>query len=133
MQIEINSPEYIALIREAGIAAELLASGVTALGKANYAQHGWYNQAFFNLSIGLERAAKLVIIVDYALDHTGIFPSNQELKNCGHDIKTLLDKADEISRRRRAGKEFAELPSTAIHQDNRNTNRVRTGRALLQP
>jgi hypothetical protein len=116
MHIESNSPEYLALVREAGIAAELLASGVTALGKANYAQHGWYNQAFFNLSIGLERAAKISIIVDYALDHSGIFPSNQELKNCGHDIKTLLDRVEEISRRRRTAKEFAERPSTAIHQ-----------------
>jgi hypothetical protein len=114
--VDHNSPEYLALTREAGIAAELLAAGVTALGKANYAQHGWYNQAFFNLSIGLERGAKLSIVVDYALDHAGMFPSNQELKNCGHDIKTLLDRAAEISHRRRAGKEFADLPSTPIHK-----------------
>jgi hypothetical protein len=115
MPYDQNSPEFIALMRESGIAAELLASGVTALGKANYAQHGWYNQAFFNLSIGLERAAKLAVVVDYCLDHSGVFPSNEDLKNCGHDIKALMDRAAEISHRRRAGKEYAELPSTPIH------------------
>ena len=45
--------------------------GELVVGKANHSQHGWYNQAFFNLSIGFERAAKLAIDVDYALNHAG--------------------------------------------------------------
>jgi len=58
-----------ALAREAGLAAEHLAIGISALGKANYAQHAYYGQAFFALTIGLERAAKLALVVDHALEH----------------------------------------------------------------
>ena len=50
-------PVFQALAREAGLAAEHLAAGVTSLGKANYAHKGIYFQAFFDLSIGFERAA----------------------------------------------------------------------------
>ena len=45
------SPQHLALNREAGIAAELIASGVTLLGRASCARTGLYGQAFFNLSI----------------------------------------------------------------------------------
>ena len=69
------TPEFVALAREAGIAAELLAAGVTALGRASSSQDGLYNQAFFNLSIGFERAAKLGIMLDYCIDHAGAFPT----------------------------------------------------------
>jgi hypothetical protein len=66
------SPEHMLLNREAGIAAELIASGVTLLGRANYAHAGLYGQAFFNLSIGFERAAKLIYIADYAIENLGL-------------------------------------------------------------
>ena len=46
------SPEWHALGREAELAGEQLALGVTALGRANHAQQGLYTQAFFALSIG---------------------------------------------------------------------------------
>ena len=49
---------WYALQRESSLAAEHLASGVTALGKANYAQEYYLAQAFFALTIGLERCAK---------------------------------------------------------------------------
>jgi hypothetical protein len=116
MPNEENSREFIALLRESGIAAELLASGVTALGKANAAQHGWYNQAFFNLSIGLERAVKIVMVINHCLEHSGTFPSDKDLRTYGHDIKGLLEHADVISQQRRAGEEYATLPSTDIHK-----------------
>jgi hypothetical protein len=112
-----NNPEFVALSREAGIAAELLASGVTALGKAHAAQDGWYNLAFFNLSIGFERTAKLAIVVNHCLDHSGTFPSDDELKKkYGHDIKALLEHVNQISQQRRPGMEYGILPSTGIHQ-----------------
>ena len=47
------SAEWRALQREAQLAAEQLAAGVTALGRANHAQTGLYSQAFFGLSVGL--------------------------------------------------------------------------------
>ena len=56
----VGDISHLALNREAGIAAELIASGVTLLGRASYARAGLYGQAFFNLSIGFERTAKLM-------------------------------------------------------------------------
>ena len=57
-----TDPTWLALAREAGLAAEHIGIGATALGRANYAQEAYYAQAFFALSVGFERAAKLEII-----------------------------------------------------------------------
>lgn len=104
-----------ALAREAGLSAEHLAIGVTVLGKANYAQHAYYGQAFFDLTIGLERAAKLALVVDHSLEHNGTFPSYQTIRDYGHKLKRLLGKADEIAERRGLTAPKDRLPRTHIH------------------
>jgi len=104
-----------ALSREAGLAAEHLAIGVTAIGKANYSQPAHYYQAFFALSIGLERAAKLALVVDHAIDHNGTFPSYDELKNRGHNIKELLDCLEKIVEKRNLSEATGKFPASAIH------------------
>jgi hypothetical protein len=110
------SPQHLALNREAGIAAELIASGVTLLGRASYARTGLYGQAFFNLSIGFERTAKLIYIADYAIDNAGEFPSNDILKSTiGHDLDQLFSHVEAVSTKRRYGKQFSERPHTDIH------------------
>jgi hypothetical protein len=110
------TPQHLFMNREASIAAELLASGATLLGRANYAHTGIYGQAFFNLSIGFERAAKLVYIADCAINNAGSFPSNDALKNSiGHDIDRLFGHAEAVSAKWRNGKEYSERPSTNIH------------------
>jgi hypothetical protein len=110
------SPQHLALNREAGIAAELIASGLTLLGRASYARTGLYGQAFFNLSIGFERTTKLIYIADYAIDNAGKFPSNDMLKSTiGHDLDHLFSHVEKISIKRRSGKDFSERPRTDIH------------------
>ena len=110
------SPQHLALNREAGIAAELIASGVTLLGRASYTRTGLYGQAFFNLSIGFERTTKLIYIADYAIDNAGEFPSNDILKHSiGHDLDQLFTHVETISSKRRKGKDFSERPRTDIH------------------
>jgi hypothetical protein len=52
------SPQWHAIDREGQLAAEQLASGVTILGRANHGLKGLYTQAFFALSIGIERLAR---------------------------------------------------------------------------
>ena len=101
--------------REAGFSAEHLAIGVTALGKANYAQQAYYGQAFFALTIGLERAAKLALVVDYSIEHNGVFPSYQMIRGYSHNLKELLGKADEIAERRGLSAPVDRLPRTSIH------------------
>jgi hypothetical protein len=111
------SAEWHALGREAALAAEQLASGATLLGKANHAQKGLYLQAFFGLSIGLERVAKLVAVADYAIENHGRFPNNDDLKNrFGHQIDVLLNYCDQLSIKWRNGQDYSERPNLLIHK-----------------
>lgn len=109
------SDNWRALAREAGLAAEHLAIGITAIGKANYAQEAYYAQAFFALSVGLERAAKLAFVVDHALQSGGKFPSNKEVKEPKHDLKDLLEKVDNIAARIELARRVGRLPRSATH------------------
>jgi hypothetical protein len=107
-------PVWQVLAREAGLAAEHLAIGVSTLSKSNYAYNANYFQAFFDLSIGFEHAAKLAIIVEYYLVNNQTFPTNGILKNeYGHDIKILLEKIDKTAESQ--NKPYR-LPCSPIHQ-----------------
>lgn len=93
-------PEWRALGREAALVRHLLGSGATALGKANYADKiGEYYTAFFGLSVGLERLAKLILVTDYAMSNEGKMPSEKVVRKFGHKLIVLLDAVDEISRK----------------------------------
>ncbi|MGH6800523.1 MAG: hypothetical protein ACRECZ_03735 [Methylocella sp.] len=109
-------PEWHALGREAELAAEQLAIGVTALGRANHAQKGLYNQAFFGLSIGFERLAKLILVADHAVENNGAWMTGQALKSIGHDISALLDVCEPISAKHLASKKWCERPNEPIHK-----------------
>lgn len=114
---DYRSPVWIALAREAGIAGSTLASGATLLRKANAAYHGMYNEAFFNLSIGLERLAKLIFIVEHAVQHNGKFPDDETLRrHYGHDLERLLAYTNCLSQEYLKGHEFGDIPDTDIHK-----------------
>ena len=108
--------QSLAIGREAGLAAEHLGIGVTALGKANYAQHAYYGQAFFALSIGFERAAKLAVVVDHCIEHEGAFPTPDVVRAFGHDLKALLGQTDAIAGRRGLSESLGRLPQSKIHE-----------------
>jgi hypothetical protein len=89
------------LARECSLIKQLLGSGVTALGKASYADgEGNYYVAFFGISVGMERLAKLILVADYALTHSGNLPQEKEIKKFGHHIADLLERVDKISKTR---------------------------------
>lgn len=98
-----------ALNREASLAAEQMGMGVTVLAKANYAHHGHYPQAFFALSIGMERAAKLALLLEHAIQNEGRFPANRQLRDYGHNLNNLLRDVEQID----VGE--YKLPVTSIH------------------
>jgi hypothetical protein len=61
---------------------------------------GFYNQAFFNISIGFERLLKLIFLIEYRLTHAGTFPSEEDLRSrFGHDLKRLFEEAIAIRQR----------------------------------
>jgi hypothetical protein len=108
-----TNPKWRALVREAASAAEHMAFGATVLGRASYARPAYYAQAFFALSIGFERSAKLALVVDHALDHGGAYPPSKTLKtDYGHDLKKLLSLTEQIGKRRKVEQT---RPSSVIH------------------
>ena len=107
-------PEWKALHREASLVSQILGSGATALGRASYGSgFGEYYTAFFGLSIGIERLAKLILVADYALDNGGALPRQTVVRNYGHRLKDLISKVDQIATRRGISVPYL-LPSNPI-------------------
>ena len=105
-----------ALAREAALSAEHIAIGITALGKANISHLGFYSQAFFALSVGFERSAKLAIVVDYSQQNYGEWPKQAAYRKYGHDIQRLLTAVELIAAERWPEKKLS-LPKTQIHTE----------------
>ncbi|MDG3582948.1 hypothetical protein [Galbibacter pacificus] len=90
---ELNKTFYI-LIDEAQFTRDILGSGITQIGRANYGQRGMYFQAFTGISTGLERIGKLCLLLDYYIQHNGTFPDDKYLKNeIGHDLIKIYEKS----------------------------------------
>ena len=92
-----DSPRWGALRREAMLVQQLIGSGATALGRANYADKGEYYNAFFGLSTGIERLTKLILVADHAICSGGKFPSHSNIKNYGHKLHALTKNVQGIS------------------------------------
>ncbi len=88
---------FSAFLEEAQFTKELLAIGVTQLYKANYATKGIYYQSFTCLSTGIERIAKLCLILDYYIQSEGILPPEKYIRNYGHRIPELYNACCKIA------------------------------------
>jgi hypothetical protein len=110
----ITDPTFIAFNREAELAKRLTCSGLTALRKATPTRPGIYYDAFFGLSIGLERLGKLAWLIDECIRRNGAFPTDKDLRNVGHDIQTLVQKAQFVTRSQSA---YSTLPGDSITND----------------
>lgn len=104
--------EWHALGREASLVRHLAGSGAVALEKANFANKGEYYVAFFGLSIGIERLAKLVLVADYAISN-GNMPKQKMVRKFGHELLKLADKVEKISKERNLNINYAR-PNTEI-------------------
>jgi hypothetical protein len=74
------------LIQEARLTQAALLSGLEFLRNADYDQPGSFYVAFFQLSTGLERLFKLVIILDHNTRHRRRNPTDKELRKVGHEL-----------------------------------------------
>lgn len=91
-------PEWKALHREAYLVSQIIGSGATALGRASYGSgFGEYYTAFFGLSIGIERLAKLILVADYAMANGGALPNQSVVRKYGHKLKELIERASRIA------------------------------------
>ncbi|TJU99919.1 MAG: hypothetical protein E5Y12_22505 [Mesorhizobium sp.] len=106
-QDPFSSPDWQALARESKLARQLLGNGATALGTANYAdKKGDYYVAFFGLSIGIERLAKLILVADYAIESGGKVPEQKIVSKFGHRLEELLDAVETIEKKYTLALEF---------------------------
>ena len=93
----MDIPEWHSIGRETMLVRHLLGSGATSLGRASYGdQMGEYYTAFFGLTVGLERLAKLILVVDHAISNGGTMPEEKVIKRYAHKLVSLLDAVAEI-------------------------------------
>lgn len=94
----LDIPEWHFIRQEAMLVRHLIGAGATAIGQANYAnKKGEYYRAFFELSVGMERLAKLILVVDYALTSAGKLPDESYLRGYGHLLTKLFAVVDQAS------------------------------------
>lgn len=94
-------PEWRAISLECKLTRQLCGTGLTSIGRANYADGmGEYYAAFFSLAIGLERLGKLIFCFSEQQE-SGSFPSDASLRKFGHNLKEIVDKVEVIASQRR--------------------------------
>src|SRR4051812_27168648 len=92
-----NIPEWHSIRREAALVRHLVGSGATALGRASYADKmGEYYTAFFGLSVGLERLAKLILVADFSISNGGVMPTEKIVRQYGHELANLMDIVSDL-------------------------------------
>lgn len=79
--MEYFSEDEKFLLLEANLTLATIADGLDCLKNANVYQKGIFYQAFFSLSIGIERLLKLIIIDKHRIENQGRFPSNKVIRN----------------------------------------------------
>ena len=109
-----DNPQWHALRREAALVRHLVGSGVTALGRASYADKmGEYYTAFFGLSVGLERLAKLILVGDHAISNSGQMPEGRVVREYGHMLFALTNAADAVALKHNLKLDYSR-PTTTI-------------------
>jgi hypothetical protein len=93
----MQTPLYSMLEQEGYLIRSALASGLTGLRNANLQNRGDFYTGFFQLAIGLERLAKLGLVLDHMGHNNLASPGQKHLKSFGHNIVQLRSKLDELS------------------------------------
>lgn len=87
--MEDSNQEESLLLLEGTLTNTMLLEGLDCLRSANIYVKGLYYQAFFSLSIGIERLLKLIIVEEYRGKNKKV-PDNSYLTKLGHDIYEMV-------------------------------------------
>jgi hypothetical protein len=90
-------PEFYLLAQECNLAKAALLGGMTAFSYIDIDQTGSVYSALFQTSIGVERLMKMAIIIDHKLRHDLTNPTNQQLKQIGHDLIVLYQRCKTLA------------------------------------
>lgn len=107
----MDNPIWLALASEAGIAADQIGQGATLLDSMNVTDGYTFARVAFPLSIGIERACKLLLQVDARLEH-GAYLTDVQLRRLGHNLTDLVTAVDSVNARRGVD---VTLPSEPVH------------------
>jgi len=99
------SATYRLLEQECLVVRSCLCTGLTDIRNANLNGKGRYYTAFFQFAIGIERMAKLALILDHMAKNNLRAPGQQIVRAYGHDLETLFDTVKTTSQIR--GDSFA--------------------------
>ena len=101
MTYRANFPQSFLLLEQEGyLISSCLGSGLTALRNAHVHNKGAFYSALFNLSIGIERLLKALLIIEHIATNNLAMPNKRQLKSYGHDIEELYDQCVEIAKAR---------------------------------
>jgi len=92
-QIGINGQ---LLLREASMSSMEIGIGLTNIRRYDFVQVGFFYSGIHSITIGIERLLKIIFIYDFQLRNVGKYPNNFELRQFGHKIVDLINKAIEI-------------------------------------
>lgn len=87
------SPSFLLLQQEGYLISSCLTTGLTELRVANVHNKGAFYSALFNLSVGIERLLKAIVIMEYMLNNNLSVPTQKQLKVYGHNIIELYKSA----------------------------------------
>lgn len=90
-------PTFLLLQQEGYLIHSSVTSGLTALRNAHIGDKGLYYTGFFQLSIGLERIMKAVVILDHMASNELAPPTPKVLKDHGHKLLPLFESIREIA------------------------------------
>jgi len=89
-------PSYLLLQQEGFLIQSCLTLGLSHLRSANVSEKGNFYSASFQLSIGLERLMKAILIIDHMIKNNMSAPTIKEMKKKGHKLAVLFDAVGEL-------------------------------------
>ena len=96
-----NFPASFLLLQQEGhLISSCLGIGLTDLRAAHVHNKGAFYSALFNLSVGIERLMKALLIIEHMLNNNLSVPTKKQLKAYGHNINELYDCCVLIAKKR---------------------------------
>lgn len=93
-----NFPSSFLLLEQEGfLISSCLVRGLTDLRSAHVHNKGVFYSSLFNLSIGIERLLKALVIVEHMAANNVSVPTKKQLKSYGHNIEELYDRCVTIA------------------------------------
>lgn len=93
----ITDEQELLFHRECALSAMSIGQGLSLIRKYEFVKHAYGTQAFFMLTIGIERLLKIILIYHFRTKNNNAFPNNAELKSIGHNLHSLYNKAKDIA------------------------------------